>query len=448
MADYDILVIGGGSGGLATAKQAASLGATVAIAESRALGGTCVNRGCVPKKLMVNAASFASQQKVAQSFHWDDTPASLNWQALQTAIQDHISQIRQSQQETLTEAGIDILRGTAQFIDAHQLTINDCQVTAHHVVIAVGGAPIVPDMEGQDLVLTSPDMFQLTTLPKHMAVVGGGYIGVEFSHILVLLGTQVTLIDTDKQVLSGFDPTLRSAVQEGLQALGVKFIAESRCAAVRQAADHKVLSLTGSTKTAITADEILFAVGRSPNLSRLNLERANVQVSDGKIVADAYGQTSQPNIYAVGDCVERLPLTPVAIAEGEAVARTICQRQPIAVDYRWIPSAVFGAPFVATVGWSEAMAQDKLGADNVQTQCHTFVPLSHSLLPTPQQSLIKLVIDRQTEQVVGVHMAGDQAPNMLQGLIPALRRGLTSTELFRTVGIHPTAAEEIFSVAS
>ena len=448
MADFDMLVIGAGSGGLAAAKQAASLGARVAIAESRTLGGTCVNRGCVPKKLLVNAAEFIHQQQVAASLQWVNPTGLLDWQRLQTAIAEHLQGIRQSQQESLQAANVDIVRGKARLLDAHRVEVAGQTITAQHIVIAVGGAPTVPDMPGAAFALTSPEMFQLTNRPNHLAIVGGGYIGVEFAHIFALLGTQVTLIDTDQQVLSGFDPVLREAAQTGLTRLGVEFIAEMTGKEIERQGEQYRLSLSGPDQSSqtVTTDAVLLAVGRSPKLSPLNLEAAGVKVKDGKIVVDEYGQTSQSSIYAVGDCVGRLPLTPVAIAEGQAVAQTICQ-QATRMDYRWIPSAVFGMPPVATVGWSEPEAREQLGDDAVETVSQTFTPLKYSLMSDPPASVIKWVFNRQTQQVVGVHLAGDQAPEIIQGLLPALKQGINRQELSQIVAIHPTSAEELFSIS-
>lgn len=446
MADFDILVIGAGSGGLAAAKQAASLGAQVAIAESRALGGTCVNRGCTPKKLLVNAAEFVQQQQVAASLRWVNPAGLLDWRGLQAAIANHLQSIRQSQQETLQAAGVDIFRGTARLLDQHTAEIDGETVKAKHIVIAVGGLPTVPDIPGKDLALTSQDMFQLTQLPDRLAIIGGGYVGVEFAHIFALLGTKVTLVDTDQQVLAGFDADLTQAAQQGLEHIGVEFIPEMTCKEIDRIGDccHVHLKSSECTSKTLTVDQVLMAVGRSPNLAPLHLEAAGVKVKDGKISVDDYGQTSQSSIYAIGDCVGRMPLTPVAIAEGQAVARTILQKAT-AVNYRWIPSAVFGMPPVATAGWTEAEAKEHLGTEAVDIVLQTFTPLKHSLMDTPLTSQVKWVLNHHTDQVVGVHIAGDQAPEIIQGLIPALQQGLNRQTLASIIPIHPTSAEELFS---
>ncbi|MDB9527822.1 FAD-dependent oxidoreductase [Oscillatoria sp. CS-180] len=446
---YDVLVIGAGSGGLSTATSAANYGAKVAIVESNYLGGTCVNRGCIPKKLMIQAADFVEQQTVARSFCWSNVEGSFDWAAFKSTMHQHLDDLRQSQQESLQDAGVDIVRGTAQFIDGYQVQVGDQILDAEHTVIAVGGSPTVPDIPGSEFALTSKDMFHLPQLPQHIGIVGGGYIGIEFSHIFARLGVKVTLIDTSQQVLSGFDDSLRTIAHAGLERLGVTFIPQKTCSEIVADGSQRVMTLSSKDEDdeaqTVSTDMVLMAVGRSPNLEALNLEKAGVDLKDGNIAVDDYGQTSQPSIYAVGDCIGRLPLTPAAIAEGEAVAKTICCKQPTATDYRWIPSAVFGVPPLATVGWSEAEAKQQLG-DDLETYEQRFVPLHHSLMQNAQNALIKWLACQSTGQIVGVHAAGNEAPDMIQGLIPALQKGLTLAELKLVSGIHPTSGEELFVV--
>lgn len=442
---YDVFVIGAGSGGLAVAKSAASYGAKVAIAESNNLGGTCVNRGCIPKKLMVQAATFAHQQQIAAAHGWGNAQGVFKWPTLKSKMTERLEELRQSQQQALEEAGVDIIFASARFVDAQTVAVGDRTVNAKRIVIAVGGRPTLPDIPGIEAALTSKDMFQLEQLPQHLAIVGGGYIGVEFSFMLAQLGVQVTLIETDAQVLSGFDSDIRTVVQQSLQQLGVRFIPETTCKEIEAHKSSRTLLLEGEHPQSVEADAVLMAVGRSPNLASLDLAKAGVELNDGYVAVDEYGQTSQPSIYAIGDCVGRLPLTPVAIAEGKAVAKTICQQQPTSVDYRWIPSAVFSTPPVASIGWTEAMAQEHLQND-VEIACEQFTPLNHTLMSEPQKSLIKVVFGKPSHQILGVHIFGSHAPELIQGLAPALRRGLTIKELSATVGIHPTSGEELFSL--
>lgn len=442
---YDVIIIGAGSGGLAAAKAAASYGARVAIAEPKQLGGTCVNRGCIPKKLIVQAATFVEHQQIAKAHGWANPDGAFEWKTLRSAIDQHLEKLRQSQRETLQEASIELIEGSARFVDAQKVAVGDREVDAKHIIIATGSQPMLPDMPGIERALTSRDIFQLDQLPEHLAIVGGGYIGVEFSCMLAQLGTRITLIDTDSKALSGFDPDLRDFVQASLHRLGVRFIPETTCKEIEAHESTVNLSLSGEYSQSMKADAVLMAVGRKPNVESLGLEAAGIDLDEGYIAVNDYGQTTQDSVYAIGDCVGRLPLTPVAIAEGKAVAQTICQQQPTAVDCRWIPSAVFSAPPVASVGWSEPVAKEHLD-DDVETICHSFTSLSHSLMDDPQQSLIKLVLCKSSRQVLGVHIGGKQAPNLIQGMIPALRRKLTLDELINTPGIHPTSGEELFSL--
>ncbi|MGF1521647.1 MAG: dihydrolipoyl dehydrogenase family protein [Leptolyngbyaceae cyanobacterium] len=443
---YDVMVIGAGSGGLAAAKAAAACGAKVAIAESKQLGGTCINRGCIPKKLMVQAAAFVEQQQIAKTHGWVSPEGRFEWKTLKSAMNRHLEKLRQSQQQTLQEANIEIITAAARLVDAHTVAVGDREVQAKHVIIAVGGLPTLPDIPGVELALTSRDMFDWEQLPEQLAIVGGGYIGVEFGCMMAQLGAKVTLIDTDSQVLSGFDSDLRNFVQASLQRLEVDFIGQTTCKEIEANGSALHLSLSGEHVQSLKADAVLMAVGRTPNLQSLGLEKAGIELKDGYVQVNDYGQTTQDTVYAIGDCVGRLPLTPVAIAEGKAVVKTICQQQPTTADYRWIPSAVFSAPPIAYVGWSESIARNHMG-DDVETVCNSFTSLSHSLMDNPQPTLIKLVLCKSSRQILGAHIAGNQAPDLIQGLVPALRQGLALDELASTLGIHPTSGEELFDLA-
>lgn len=442
---YDIFIIGAGSGGLAAAKAAAAYGAKVAIADPKPLGGTCVNRGCVPKKLMVSAANFVAEQHAAKSYGWVNPEGLFDLSSLNAAIARHIEHLNQSQQETLQELGIDFIPKSARFVSQNTLMVGDQTVEAQHIIIAVGGQPALLDMPGVSLALTSKDMFHLEQVPQQLVIVGGGYIGVEFSSIWAQLGSQVTLIDTDEKVLEGFDTDLRDFAQESLQRLGVNFVSNTTCNGIEKKGSTLALSLSGSTTQSLTTDTVLLAVGRKPNLTGLDLEKASIELDEGYIAADEYNQTSQSSVYAIGDCVGRLPLTPVAIAEGEAVTKTICCQQPTSIDYRWIPSAVFANPPIATVGWSEETARKHVG-DACKTACQQFKPLSDGLVNDSQKSLIKWVFNKKTQQILGVHIGGKDAPEILQGLLPALKQEVTYNQLLDVIGIHPSSGEELFNL--
>ncbi|MBE9098642.1 dihydrolipoyl dehydrogenase family protein [Vacuolonema iberomarrocanum] len=443
---YDILVLGGGSGGLAAAKAAAKHGAKVAIAEPKALGGTCVNRGCVPKKLMVYAADFAKQQQEAKAYGWKEVGGSFEWETFKPAMHDRIQTLRQIQEKSLRELNIDLLPHSASFVGPNTVQVGDRQVEATNIIIAVGGRPVMLDFPGADLALTSKDMFQLEKLPQRFAVIGGGYIGVEFGHFLAQMGSQVTIVDKNPHILDGFEEDLRIFVEENFDRLGITFLPETSCEEIKKQKESLTMTLTGKCAQTLSADTVLMAVGRAPNFDQLNIEKAGIELKDGQLTVDEHYRTAQPSIFAIGDCIGRLPLTPVAIAEGEAVVKTICQKQPSQVAYQWIPSAVFSAPPVATVGWSESEAREHLG-DDVEAIANSFTPLDQSLQQFSQEFLIKAVLQKSSGKIVGLHFAGNEAPELLQGIIPALKNGLTHDELIATIGIHPTSAEEIFGLA-
>jgi glutathione reductase (NADPH) len=442
--DYDLLVIGAGSAGLSAAKTAAGLGARVAIADPGPLGGTCVNRGCIPKKFMVYAADFVRQQQQAKHYGWKNVAGEFDWPTLREAIQGELQQLQRSQEKGLEKAGVTVLPHEVRFIEEHCLSVGEQQVTADKVIIAVGAKPVLPDLPGIDCGLTSRDIFQLPELPQRWVIVGGGYIGVEFGCLLNLLGCQVTLADKHPLVLEGFDQTLRERVHQGLIDQGLNLLPETALSAIEPQGQEKKVCLSGTSDDVITADAVLLALGRKPDLSRLDLDKAGVEVEEGAIAVDPHGRTSQPSIFAVGDCTNRKPLTPVAKAEGAAAAKTLFGSEPAEVSYRWVPSAVFCFPEIASVGLSEAEAQDQA---SVEVHCETFVPLNYKLTAQKPEALIKVVTAKDSQKILGLHMVADASAEIIQGLIPALRQGLTLPELAETIPIHPTSAEEIFTLS-
>ncbi|WOD40159.1 glutathione-disulfide reductase [Nodosilinea sp. E11] len=445
MFDYDLLVIGAGSAGLAAAQAAARYGTRVAIADPNYLGGTCVNRGCIPKKFMVFAADFARQQCLAKSYGWVNPSGQFDWLALRTAIDQQLAELRQSYQSKLAKAGVTVLHSSAQFVDPHQLTVGDRTVTADNVIIATGAEPVKPDLPGIDCGLTSRDMFRLETLPEQLTIVGGGYIGAEFSDVFATLGCQVTLIDKNELILPGFDHDIRQTLHQSLIDQGIRLMPETALESIKPDQSGLHVSLSGKCEDTLLADTLLLALGRSPNMTGLNLEAAGVKVEDGAIAVDDYSRTSQPSIFAIGDCTDRLPLTPVARAEGAAAAKTLFTDQPQAVSYRWVPSAVFCSPQAATVGYSEAEARAHTDLD-IEVHCSRFTPLRYQLSPQDHKAMIKLVVNARSQEILGLHIVGDNASEIIQGFIPALRRGLTTAELADTIGLHPTSAEEVFGL--
>lgn len=444
MFDYDLLVIGAGSAGLAAAKTAAKHGAQVAIADPGPLGGTCVNRGCVPKKFMVFAADFARQQHLAKNYGWTERSGQFDWSILRTAMEQALENLRQSYQSTLSEAGITRFNSAARFLDPHQLSLGDRTLTADKVIIATGAKPLKPDIAGIDCGLTSRDIFHLKELPEQLTIVGGGYIGVEFSNIFRTLGCQVTLIDENDLILTGFDQDIRQTLHQSLQDQGVRLLPKTSLEGVTKGSGEIQIQLSGQCQDTLVADTLLLALGRVPNIDTLNLEAAGVEVKQGAIAVDHYSRTSQSSILAIGDCTDRVPLTPVAKAEGTAAAKTLFGNEPQSVSYRWVPSAVFCSPEVATVGWTEAEAREQSDSD-IEVYRHCFTPLRFMLSSQQQQTLIKIVVEKPSQKILGMHMVGYEVAEMIQGYLPALRRGLTVAELAETIGLHPTSGEEVFA---
>ncbi|MBO3461385.1 glutathione-disulfide reductase [Aetokthonos hydrillicola Thurmond2011] len=444
--DYDLFVIGAGPGGLAAAKKAASYGARVAIAEKEALGGTCVNRGCVPKKLIVHAADVALQNQMAYSYGWSDSQTTFDWTKFIKSVHQHIESIHRSSDEQLQKAGIELIRGQATFSDPHTIKVNENKVTADKILIAVGAQPIQPKIPGIEYSITSREMFHLPYLPKRLAIIGGGYVGVEFSSMMKAFGCQVTIIEQDEMVLSGFDEDLRRGVQEGLTKRSIRFIGNSNAKQIKYAEESFLLTLAGSSQQIVTADTILVATGRAPNTKDLGLENAGVELGEkGAIKVDEYNCTTQENIFAVGDCTNRLPLTPVARSEGVAFANRVFGKKPQKLNYDYVPSAVFARPEAASVGLTEAKAREKFG-DSVKCYRDRFQPLFSQLTKDGEQATIKLVVEGESERVLGAHMVGEHAADIIQTLTVAIRKGITKQDLDQTIGIHPTTAEEFYLI--
>ena len=437
--DYDLFIIGAGSAGLAAAKQAASYGKRIAIAEQEAIGGTCINRGCIPKKLIVYAADFALKERFASGYGWNECKRHLNWSSLITTVHQQIEKRHQSYLQTLQKNGIELIQSHATFIDPHTMEIDGRKVTSDKIIIAVGGYPLKPKIPGIEHAITSREMFQLEQLPKRLAIVGGGYIGVEFSSMMNAFGVEVTLMDRDELILSGFDDDIRSGVQNGLGKRGIKFLGNTTAKEIKQVNGELQIILSGDRPQTITADTILIATGRTPNTKNLNLENANVEVGEkGAITVDDYNRTSQENIFAIGDCSTKVPLTPVARSEGRAVANTIFGDTE-KLNYDYVPSAVFARPEAASVGMSEAKAREKFG--NVQCLHTRFEPLFYTMTNQAEQAMMKLVLDG-SDRVLGAHMVGEHAADIIQSLAVAIRKGVTKQDVEATIGIHPTTGEE------
>lgn len=444
--DYDFLIIGAGTGGMAAAKKAASYGAKVALIEKEKVGGTCVNRGCTPKKLMVYAADFALKEPLAGSYAWQECNRQLDWSLLMKKLHTRLEKINDSFKKTFAEKGIDLIYGEAKFTGKQSVKVKDREITADKILIAVGGHPIKPDFPGSDLAITSREMFQLERVPEKIAIVGGGYIGVEFASIMNAFGAEVVFMDTSKLILSGFDETLRQEVQQRLIDRGIEFIAETTAEKIEPKGDKLKLYLDNNRN--IIADKVLLATGRAPNTKNLDLDKADVETGDKEeIKVDEYYRTKNQDIYAVGDCIDRIPLTPVAKAEALAVVETLYGKKPQSIDYDYVASAVFSRPEAATVGMSESSAKDKYG-DQVKCYYNRTTPMLYSLADDAiqEQIVIKLVTVGTEEKIVGAHMVGEHAADMIQCLGVAIRQEITKDDLDNSFGIHPTIGEEFMSM--
>ena len=447
MADYDFLIIGAGTGGMAAAKKAADYGAKVCIIEKEKVGGTCLNRGCTPKKLMVYAADFALQETLAVSYGWQKCQRKIDWSLLMQRIHQRLDSISDSFKKIFEEKGIDLIYGEAKFIDRQTVKVGERSLSADKILIAVGGHPIKPDLPGKELAITSRQMFQLSEVPPKLAIVGGGYIGVEFSSMMNAFGSEVVFMDTDEQILSGFDRDLRKNVQQGLIDRGVEFIGKTTAEKIERDGDRLKLYL--DNERTIIADKVLLATGRAPSTRSLDLDKAGVATGDkGEIEVDEYCRTQNSQIYAVGDCIDRVPLTPVAKAEALAVVETLFGKEPQSIDYTYVTSAVFSRPEAATVGMSETEARDKYG-NEVKCYCDRTTPMLYSLAEDRHQEevIIKLVVVGESEKVVGAHMVGEHAADMIQCLGVAVRKGITKQDLDNSFGIHPTIGEEFMTLS-
>ncbi len=443
---YDFVVIGGGSGGLAASKRAAHYGARVALIEQEHLGGTCVNRGCVPKKLMVYAADAPCQIELAQDYGWQIPLSAFDWEHFKHLRDLEIERLREVYDMSLSNAGVRRLTGSARLVDSHTIQVKGDRITADKILIAVGSKPILPDIPGIEHAITSRELFDLPKIPQHIAIIGGGYVGVEFASIMYGFGCEVSILNREGCILTDFDDDITQLLRSRLQTRGILSFCNTTATAIEQKDGQLMLSLSGDRSEPLMADVVLCAAGRLPNLDGLELDRANVEYSKTAIEVDDYSCTSQPNIYAIGDCTGRLPLTPVAIAEGRAAADTIFGKKARKIDYDSVPTAVFSRPEIAAVGMTEAKAREHFGDDEVTCDRTEFRPLMYSFTNGSLKTTIKYVSHKTTDQVVGLHILGEHAAEMIQGMALAIKRGITRVEIAETIGIHPTSGEELFDL--
>ncbi len=444
--DFDLFVIGGGSGGVRAARIAATHGARVANAEEYRYGGTCVIRGCVPKKLLVYASRFADDFDDAKGFGWQLSGREFNWSNLIAAKDKEIARLEAIYQRNLEGAGATVFAERAELVDAHTIHLKSSgqTVTADKILIATGGTPTVAgDATGQEHVITSNEAFDLQQLPKRVVVYGGGYIAVEFACIFHGLGTETTLVYRGDKVLRGFDEDLRDGLMTALKARGLTVVTERTIKGIACSDGTRTVELDDGTK--LTADQVMYATGRHPNTKGLGLEAAGVATGkSGKIVVNDDQQTSVSNIYAVGDVTDRVALTPVAIREGHAVADMLFGNAPWRVNYEQIPTAVFTTPELATVGLPEHEARNRF--DRVDIYKSQFRAMRATLAGSEDKILIKLIVDGATKRVVGCHMMGPDAAEIIQMAAIALNMGATKADFDRTMALHPSAAEEFVTL--
>jgi glutathione reductase (NADPH) len=442
--DFDLFVIGVGSGGVRAARMSAAYGARVASAEDKYMGGTCVNVGCVPKKLLVYASHYAEDFENAQGFGWSPVKPDFDWQTLISNKDKEISRLNGIYQGLLDNAGVTHFDGRARIKDGHHVEVAGKVISTERILIATGGWPSVPHFPGNHLVITSNEAFHLPTLPKRVLIVGGGYIAVEFAGIFAGLGSDSHLSYRGPLFLRNFDEDVRRTVAEEIVKKGVKLHFNSDVTRVEKNADG-TLQVFFADATEMEADCVMYATGRVPAVDDLGLEHVTVNCRDnGAIIVDDHFRTSEPSIFALGDVTDRVQLTPVAIAEAMVFARGQFLQQAGKMDYTNIATAVFCQPNIGTVGLTEHQARDIHGEVDIYRS--TFRAMKHTLSGSDEKTLMKLIVDRQTDKVLGVHMVGPEAGEIIQGIAIALKAGATKAVFDATIGIHPTTAEEFVTM--
>lgn len=441
--DYDLFTIGGGSGGVRASRFAAQYGAKVGLAEHGPMGGTCVNLGCIPKKLMSYAAHYHIDFEQATGFGWQVSGAQFDWPTLIANKDKEISRLNGIYQSTLEKAGVTIVRGHATLENAHTLNVDGKRITARYILIATGGHPVKPNIPGAEFAITSNDFFHLPVLPRRAIVNGGGYIAVELASILNGLGCEVTLIHRGPQLLKTMDHELGSFLASEMSKKGITLRLDTSIRSITQDAHGKRVEFDQGT--ALDTDCILFATGRQPNIKNLGLEGLGITVNEkGAIAVDHQFQTSVPSVYAIGDVIDRVALTPVALAEGMVVAANLFGPAGRKMSYENIPTAVFSHPNVATVGLTEHIARKQFGELKIFKS--EFKALKHTLSGSTERTFMKIIVDKVTDRVLGIHMVGADAGEVIQGFAVALQCGVTKAQFDATIGIHPTVAEEFVTM--
>ncbi|MEM9973507.1 MAG: glutathione-disulfide reductase [Pseudomonadota bacterium] len=444
--DYDLFVIGGGSGGVRAARIAASEGgAKVGLAEESRMGGTCVIRGCVPKKLMVFASGYRETIADAAAYGWEASAGAFDWGRFTGRLHEELGRLEGIYRQNLEKAGVEIHDCRATIADPHTIALADGKtVTAKHILIAVGGHPVFPDERARELGISSNEIFDLEERPERLMIIGGGYIACEFAGIFTGLGTQVTQLYRGAQILRGFDDEARGLIAEGMRDHGVDLHLGTTIVEMEKRASG--IWVKASNGHECTVDKVLFATGRDPNTDGLGLEEAGVKLGRrGEVIVDDYSQSNIPSIYAVGDVTDRIALTPVAIREGHAFADTVFGGNKRAMDHDLVASAVFTQPEYGTVGMTEEEARE---SRRIDVYCTSFRPMRTAFIGRPDRVLFKLVVDQESRKVLGCHIVADGAGELIQLAAVAVKMGATKEDFDRTVAVHPTISEELVTMRS
>ncbi len=441
--DFDMFTIGAGSGGVASSRRAGSYGARVAICEELRVGGTCVLRGCVPKKLLVYGSQFAESFADAAGFGWTVVSPSFDWPALIAAKDKEIGRLSQIYINMLKNSGVEIIDGHAVLVDPHTVEVAGRSYTAENILIATGSWPETPQIPGIEHVISSNEALDLEELPRRIVIVGGGYIAVEFAGIFNGLGSEVVELIRRPELLYGFDDDIRVALGQEMRGRGVDIRGRTQVARIDKVASGYIVTTTAGDK--IQTDLVMYATGRRPNTKAMGLKEVGVEINEvGAVVVDEWQRSSVTNIYAIGDVTDRINLTPVAIAEGRTLAETLFNDNPTKMDHANVPSAVFSQPPIGAVGLTEERARREYGEVDIYTA--RFKPMKNTLSGREERTLMKLVVDARSDRVLGCHMLGPDAPEIIQGLAVAVKCGATKRQFDQTVGIHPSAAEEFVTM--
>lgn len=439
--DYDLLVIGAGSGGVRAARIAAGYGQRVAICESDKVGGTCVIRGCVPKKLLVYASQYQKMFKAAKSFGWN-IQSEFDWPTLLSNKDDEINRLNHIYLKLLSDAGVQLLRGHGQFVDSHTIAVADKTYTAEHILIATGGSPSVPDIPGKEHIITSNEALDLPQLPQSITINGGGYIAVEFAGIFNALGVAVNLVYRGPQILRGFDDEVAAFAQQSFQQAGIRIFTENNITAVEKTNSGYICH---SEQSAIASELVMFATGRNPNTQNLGLKSAGIEtLENGQIKVDHEQRTNLNHVYAVGDVCNHHNLTPVAIKEGHLLVNRLFKGEQHYPEYDHIPTTVFSQPEIGTCGLTETQALNKY--PNIKCYTSTFRAMKYAMSEVTEKTFMKVVVNQDSDQVLGIHVVGADGGEIIQGFAVAIKQGLSKSQLNKTIGIHPTSAEELVTM--